>query len=78
MDNLERIAATKRVLKEEDIFIEGEGINRWNSENTNDELIHLEKNLFRYPYKQYQKEVEKYEKNMFFTNSQKQYTSLKS
>ena len=58
MDNLERIAATKRVLKEEDIFIEGEGINRWNSENTNDELIHLEKNLFRYPYKQYQKEVE--------------------
>ena len=57
-DNLGRVADALGVSIDEDIFIEGEKNNRWNNTKSNPELAHLEKNLFRYPYKRYDDKVE--------------------
>ncbi len=57
-DNLGRLADKLRVQIEPDIFIQDENSNRWKGNTTNEELNHLEKNLFRYPYRKYEKQVD--------------------
>ena len=56
MDKLKQIVKRTGAVFENDIFIYGKEGNRWNNEETvNEELSHLEKNVFRYPYKIYEK-----------------------
>lgn len=59
IDILKSAAKRTGTAVEEDIFIYGREANRWkNNEWSNEELSHLEKNIFRYPYSVYEKKVE--------------------
>ena len=52
--DLKKVAESNSVTVEPDVFIENDSKNRWNNgSGTNAELTHLEKNIFRYPYKAY-------------------------
>lgn len=52
-DNLLKTAEKHRVCVDEDIFIENSALDRWHGNRVNEELAHLEKNIFRYPYTKY-------------------------
>lgn len=54
IDKLTDIAREEKINIDETVFIDGASVNRWISNgNVNHELIHLEKSIFRYPYKKY-------------------------
>ncbi len=64
IDKLSNIAMEEKINIDDDIFVDGISGNRWTTaKNTNSELLHLEKSIFRYPYKKYNQDI----KNIFVT-----------
>ncbi|MBE5943421.1 MAG: hypothetical protein E7258_00715 [Lachnospiraceae bacterium] len=56
VNKLGRLADSFGISIEKDMFIQGDTKNRWKTESFyNEELAHLEENLFRYPYNKYTK-----------------------
>lgn len=67
MDNLRRLCDKVSMAVKEDVFIEGNEVCRWknNACETNYDMIFLEKNIFRYPYKKYQADVNNIQINTY-------------
>ncbi len=67
--SVKELAIRKSIIVDEDILIGMDAPKRW--EDTKKDLIHLEKNLFRYPYKKYDECLENI-KVFSFANPRKQ------